>query len=243
MPARSTRAPPVDYLARTRELPVNVLFLLPFFAIYQLAMLATRSPVENAAGAWVATLVESLGARGLVTIGLLAASLLLAIVLLRTHQAPRDRGVFGGMLFEGLLYGGVLGLVSHVVATHLPLGRMVPLAIDEMEGGLRSLGLALGAGVFEEVVFRGLVLGGLWALLRWGLGADRWTAGLVAVLASAWLFSAWHHWGAGAETWHADVFRFRVAAGVVLGTVFLTRGLGIAALAHGFYDALVMLGT
>jgi membrane protease YdiL (CAAX protease family) len=231
----------VDYLARTRELPVNVLFLLPWFALYQLCLFATRSPVENAAGAWVESVVGSLGPRGLVTIGLLVVGLLFMIVLLRAQQAPRDRGVFGGMLAEGLVYGGALGLVSHAVASHLPLGRMVALQIDSLHGPVQQLGLALGAGVFEEVVFRGLLLGGLWMLLRLGMGADRLTAALVSILASAWVFSAWHHWGVTGEPWDDTVFRFRMAAGAVLGTIFVTRGLGIAALAHGFYDALVML--
>ncbi len=242
--ARRKRPPPVDYLSRTRELPVNVLFLMPWLVVYELSLLATNSPVENAAGAWFRTLAGTLGREGLAAVGILVSALLLALVTLRAHQAPRDRGVYGGMLLEGLAYGGSLGLVAGVLAAHLPLGRMVPLSGFSTAGlgpTVERLGLAAGAGVFEEILFRGLVLAGSFALLRHVFGADRWTAGLVAIVGSAWLFSAWHHWGPGAEPWSEPVFRFRFAAGAVLGTIFLTRGLGIAAFAHGFYDAIVML--
>jgi membrane protease YdiL (CAAX protease family) len=109
-------------------------------------------------------------------------------------------------------------------------------------GGARGIGIAVGAGIFEELLFRGLVCFGLFRVVRHVLGADRWSAGAVAVVVSAFLFSAYHHWGAGGEAWDAARFTFRFHAGVLLGVVFLTRGLGIAALAHGFYDALVLLG-
>jgi membrane protease YdiL (CAAX protease family) len=230
----------VDYVSRTRELPVNLLFLAPWVVVYELCLLATRCPVENAAGRFFKTLGQSLGPRGLSVIGLLVVVLLLAVVALRAREAGRDRGVFGGMLLEGVVYGAVLGLVAQAVASQLPLGRMVPLSLPALSRSVQDLGLAIGAGIFEELLFRALLLGGLWALLRHGVGTDRFTAGLVAVLASAWVFAAWHHWGPGAEPWSDAVVRFRFAAGAVLGTIFLTRGLGIAALAHGFYDVMVL---
>jgi membrane protease YdiL (CAAX protease family) len=243
---RRRQPEPVDYLARTRELPVNLLFLVPWMALYPLCLLASRAPVENAAGAWVRDLAGTLGRDGLIAAGLLLCGLLCMVVLVRIKEAPRDRGLYGGMLLEGLVYGAALGLVAKVLAGHFALGRMVPLAIGEGLEGLRrtveQLGLALGAGVFEELVFRGLLLLGIYALLQHGLGTDRFTAGLLAILVSAWAFSGYHHWGVGGEPYDPGVFAFRFWAGAVLGAIFLTRGLGIAALAHGFYDVLVLVG-
>ena len=65
---------------------------------------------------------------------------------------------------------------------------------------------------------------------------------MAAIVVSAWVFSGYHHWGVTGEPYVASVFAFRFWAGIGLGTIFLTRGLGIAAFAHGFYDVLVMLG-
>jgi hypothetical protein len=39
----------------------------------------------------------------------------------------------------------------------------------------------------------------------------------------------------------ASVFALRFRARVALGGIFLVRGLGIAAFAHGFYDVLVIV--
>jgi hypothetical protein len=55
------------------------------------------------------------------------------------------------------------------------------------------------------------------------------------------VFSGYHHWGVGGEPYVAEVFAFRFWAGATLGAIFLLRGIGIAALAHGFYDVLVLV--
>ncbi|MFV1960133.1 MAG: type II CAAX prenyl endopeptidase Rce1 family protein, partial [Planctomycetota bacterium] len=229
---RSSSPPPtLDYVARTRELPVNLLFLLPWLLVYEMSLLGTRSRIDNAAGAWVRRLVGSMNRNEMLLASLAVCALLFAVLVRRIREAPRDRGIYGGMLLEGLVYGAVLGFVAKVMADALPLGRMVPLAapLESLRRGVQGLGLAVGAGIFEELVFRGLVLTGLLLVLRHGFGTDRVTGKVLAVLASAWLFSAYHHWGLGGEPYQAAVFAFRFWAGVALGTIFVTRGLGIAA--------------
>jgi membrane protease YdiL (CAAX protease family) len=238
---------PYDYVQRTRALPVNLLFLAPFVLIYEAALVATRCPVENAAAAWLRSLLLGLGNTGLLLASAALGGAFLLAVLVRARQAPGERHIYGGMLLEGTVYGLLLGGGAQLLAHTLPMGKVVPLAasssptLDGMSCQLRDLGLAVGAGVFEEIVFRGLLLAGFLAVLRHGLTTDRWTGAILALLGSAYLFSAYHHWGAYGEPYHASVFAFRFSAGLILGAMFLTRGLGIAALAHGVYDVLVMV--
>jgi membrane protease YdiL (CAAX protease family) len=242
---------PYDYVARTRAVPANLLFLVPFVLVYEFALIGTRSPVENAAGAWVRGLWTHAGHGAF-----LAATLALGVVFLvavwrRAHDAPREKGLYGGMLVEGVVYGLCLGLVAQGLSYALPMARPAglptatstqPAILAGITLGLREIGLALGAGVFEELVFRGALLAGVFALLRHALGVDRWSAAIVALLLSSYVFSAYHHWGTFGEPYHPAVFAFRFHAGIVLGLLFLTRGLGIAALAHGVYDVLVTVG-
>lgn len=250
MPARTPRsaALPVDYVARTRALPVNLLFLMPWLVVYQLSLFFSQSPVDNAAAAWFRALFAAFGRRGFMLATLLVALGLAVFLLVRYRRQPRDHGVFGGMLLEGLVYGTLLGTAASLMASGLPMGRLVELAapageaLHDMRGGIQDLGLAVGAGIFEELLFRGLLLCGLHALLRHWIGADRWTSGAVAIVASAYVFSDYHHWGITGEPYDARVFAFRFHAGILLGAVYVFRGLGIAAFAHGFYDVLVMVG-
>jgi len=231
------------YLERTRHVSVNLVFLMPMLFVYLVCRFTVGEEIENQAAASLQSLLRLLGRRGLTFLTLTTGVALGALVLARRKVARFDVRVFPGMLVEGILYGLALEAVALGLSRVLPVGQWLHVGLFRAPVGLldlRRLGIAVGAGIFEELLFRGLLLWGLYRVLRHVLGADRWVSGAVAVVASALLFSAYHHWGAGGEPWDATRFTFRFHAGVVLGVIFLTRGLGIAALAHGFYDALVL---
>ena len=240
-----------DYVSRTRNLPVNLMVLVPWIVFYEFSLIGTRSPVENAAAAWIRSLVATMGHRFFVLTSLLSALVLLLVVLLRRREATRDPGIFAGMYIEAACYAALLGVVSSVLAKALPMGRLVPLSgtagfYEPLQGvrvGLRDLGLAVGAGVFEELVFRGLGVVALLWILRHAFGLDRISGVLLAIIAAAYLFSDYHHWGRYGEPYTQGVFAFRFYAGVLLGAIFITRGLGIAALTHAFYDMVLILRT
>ncbi len=229
-----------DYWNRTRHGAVNLLFLAPFLAIYLLCWWFVGDGVETQAAASLRGLLQVLGDRGLKILSLATCAAVAIMLLLRRRAATADAAVFPGMLVEGLAYGFLLQLVAGALSRVLPIGTWL-LAAPFLPQ-LRNLGVAVGAGIFEELLFRGILCYALFRALKDVVGADRLSAGALAVGIAAYLFSAYHHWGAAGEPWDAVRFTFRFHAGVVLGVIFLTRGLGIAAFAHGFYDALVLLG-
>lgn len=233
---------PDDYLARTRGLSVNVIFLTPLLLAYLACWWWAGDGIETQAAASLRTLLRLLGRRGLFILTLCTCLALLAALLARMRSAKANAPVLPWMAVEGITYGLLLHVVASALSAVLPVGRW--LGLFRLPGGneVRSLGIALGAGIFEELLFRGVLCFGVYRALRAVFGADRWSAGTVAVVLSALTFSAYHHWGLGGEPWDAVRFTFRFHAGALLGVVFLTRGLGVAALAHGFYDALVLLG-
>lgn len=259
MPARRAPRPPTPpdgalpadglprfpYLDRTRHLTVNLVFLAPFLLIYILCWWSVGDAVETQAAASLRSLLRLFGPRGLFVLTLVACLTLCAVVLVRLRVARADAGVFPGMILEGLVYGFLLEQMAWMLTKVVPVGRWMGIPLARLPAGLtevRALGIAVGAGIFEELLFRGLLCAGIHHAMRHVLGADRWSSGTVAVVVSALLFSAYHHWGPGGEPWSALHFTFRVHAGLLLGAVFMGRGLGIAAFAHGFYDALVLLG-
>lgn len=106
----------------------------------------------------------------------------------------------------------------------------------------------VGAGIYEELVFRLILICALMMLLQDVIGIDHRTAVILSVLISAALFSAHHHHityinghlGRGAPfSW--TEFAFRTAAGVYFAALFAIRGFGIAAGTHAFYDIIATI--
>jgi hypothetical protein len=96
----------------------------------------------------------------------------------------------------------------------------------------------LGAGVYEEALFRLALVPLFFGVLRL-LQMPTVLASSLAVTSSALLFSLAHHAGTPGEafTWFAFIFRW--LAGVYFAWVFVVRGFGVAVGTHSAYDVLV----
>lgn len=135
----------------------------------------------------------------------------------------------------------------------VPNGRILPLA--QPAGGetmnhslMADIVTGVGAGIYEELVFRLILICALMVLFQDVIGIDHKNAVILSVLISAALFSAHHHHitylngqlGRGAPfTW--TEFVFRTTAGVYFAALFAIRGFGIAAGTHAFYDIIATI--
>ena len=162
----------------------------------------------------------------------------------------RDRGTgplrlsyFGRMLAESSVLAVIFGIVVGVATVQLlgPL-RSLTAGADVIGGSaLERLTLSLGAGLYEELLFRVVLV----ALLANGLrllSFTRTTASVMAVVVGALLFSAFHYVGPLGEPLRLDSFVFRALAGVAFSALYLARGFGITAWTHALYDVAVLLG-
>ena len=182
-------------------------------------------------------------------LGRVLAPMVICGTLFGWHYLRRERwrvrpAVCTGMLLESLALGLLLLLVA---SWHASWTRRPPLAVDG--GGLSQAFAYLGAGVYEEMLFRLLLLPGVIALLRAAGGKQR-DALVWSVIMTSVLFAAAHHgwrlenrrrtWRlGGGEPWDASVFLFRVGAGFFFCVVFLQRGFGVVVGAHAAYDLLI----
>lgn len=146
-------------------------------------------------------------------------------------------------IIEGLLWGIALGPVLRFTTSILPL-ESAPLQLGSTH---QSLALAAGAGLYEELIFRALLLGAgallfqsLIRLLGWREAAH--PLGCALALAISSLVFAWAHVFGDSHALELQVFAFRALAGLVFGSLFLWRGLAVAAWGHAGYDALLLLG-
>ncbi len=105
----------------------------------------------------------------------------------------------------------------------------------------------IGAGIYEELVFRLILIVLLMLLFQDFLLFEHRLSVVLSVVLSAALFSAHHHivFVAGHMEMSAPFtfreFVFRTLAGVYFACLFAIRGFGITAGTHAFYDIIAVL--
>lgn len=242
VPAAPPATPRPSYWEQARGPWPSLVFITPIIMAYELGLQSAGGPDADAlrtgADAWLrqALAAVGLGGRWLPALGLLG--ILLAWQVLGRRAWRFAPGCLPAMAVESLVLA--VGLIG--------LGRLVDLGFARLEGGgpLAAAGGPaaaaligfLGAGVYEEALFRLALIPAGFAGLRL-LQAPRVLAATLAVSGSALLFSMAHHAGAPGEpfTWFAFIFRW--LAGVYFAWVFVLRGFGVAVGTHAAYDILV----
>ena len=244
------------YFEHSRTPLVSLAFVLPFIVVYELGTGAhARAEAFRSAPQHIVafTLLQQFfgvfGATGRHLPAMAMAGILLAWHVAR-HDPWRVRWTtLGGMAAEGTLLSVPLIGMGMIVAY---LFHRAPLAASP--AGMAAivatpsrdlLVLCLGAGIYEELVFRLIVLTVLSLVVKDLLLFSRTITGWTVVLISAVMFSAYHYLGAEAFHWQTAAgwrtFAFRTLAGIYFGVTFLTRGFGVTAATHAAYDILVLL--
>jgi hypothetical protein len=230
------------YWRETRQPRYALVFALPLLALYEsLAAVLGRSgagEVRNGADVLLKSVFLVLGGhRGVVAFGVILLLLGAWLVVRDARANGRPRlAPFAGMALESVAYAAVLGGVAGTL-TSLLLGAG-PLAV----GGAAAfdlgtqLMLSLGAGLYEELLFRVLLVSGLLVLARRGFGWGRGGSVAFAVVVGALIFSAFHYIGPYGDRLALDSFTYRAVAGMLLSGLYVARGLGITAWSHALYD-------
>ena len=157
------------------------------------------------------------------------------------HGGTLRPRVFGGMAIESiglaLVFGIVVGIITARLLGALHLLAMAPVA--QLDVPTRLM-VSLGAGLYEELLFRVVLVSGLAAI---GRGLFAWSAraaGVFAVIVGALVFSAFHYVGAYGDVLTVQSFTFRMIGGLFFSALYLLRGFGIDAWTHALYDVLLL---
>lgn len=245
--------PAAGYWQLSRQPLASLLFIAPFLAIYEAGMLiAGPQALRNGADVWLRQLLDLVGLGNYFLLPLLTAGILLAwqhLAGLPWRASPR---VLLGMAVESGALAVALLLIARmhanwfaaisITATTATHGAAWLAAAPPVPGLLGRLTLYLGAGIYEELLFRLMLLSLLAAALR-ASGVGRGWAFAAAVLISSVVFSAAHYVGPHGDAIRLSSFVFRFLAGAFFSVLFVVRGFGIAAGAHACYDILVGLSA
>lgn len=230
----------------------GLVLVAPLVVIYELGALVLGPEVRNGADVWLRGLLNWMGfAQYLLPV--LTVGILLAWHYAKEEPWRLSSGILGGMIVECILLALCLRMILELQGTVFqrvtgPMGMVTGRAavLAQVGGTMEAVIGFLGAGVYEELLFRLALLPPVAWILR-SLGAGRGMSIGLALVLTGTAFAAAHyvgHYGEPLELasvvfWFGYVFRF--LAGVFFGLLFVYRGFGIAAGTHAAYDILVGL--
>ncbi|MEE9167437.1 MAG: hypothetical protein V3U24_08270 [Candidatus Neomarinimicrobiota bacterium] len=232
-------ARPPSYFSLSRSPFYSFVFTLPLFAVYEMMVLFLSHDQLNTLrnGADV-LLRQFLGVFGFWGVYVLSVVFILGFIVVFLWQKKNWRitSVRGEYLLRMLGEGTFWGFVLYLILKFAPSLLMFTTGRDLSQ----QVFLAIGAGLYEEFVFRVVAIGVIGLLLRIVFLWSRFWRTLMAVVISAGLFSAFHFVGSFADSFSLPLFFYRVFAGILLGALFVERGFGITAYAHMVYDLIVV---
>jgi len=225
-----------SYFQRSKWPLQALAFVVPFLLFYEAGVAYFGPSTQILARSILLRLLQQFG-----DVGPYVAGLTVVAVLIGWHMARRDP-----LRLDWRLY---LGMGAESIALAVPLlmfamlwGRQAAAtglaALAQGGGGEPSfmayMVTSIGAGIYEELVFRLFMIALLHTVFVDVIGLRRLHGAALAVVGAAALFAAYHFGARNPFTW--EKFFFYLLAGVYLGVVFVLRSFGIVVGVHAFYD-------
>ncbi|MFA5252067.1 MAG: CPBP family intramembrane glutamic endopeptidase [Phycisphaerae bacterium] len=166
------------------------------------------------------------------------------------RQSDADQFANGGARIQT---AAVLRFSSAAPAPAIEDGGWGLPAADEDDGSdgkwhelLANVVTGIGAGIYEELVFRLILIIALMVLFQDAFQLGHKVSIILSIFISAALFGAYHHivYLGGqfiqSSPFNWAEFSFRTIAGIYFAVLFAIRGFGITAGAHAFYDIIAV---
>ena len=228
-----------SYWNLSRSPYYSFIFTLPLFAVYEIMVLFLSrdqmATLRNGADVLMRQLLALFGAWGAYALSV-AFIIGFMVVFLFQKKNWSITAIRSEYLLKMLLEGTLWGFLLYVMLKYAPVLLMFP------SGKIlaQHIILSIGAGLYEEFVFRVVAIALISQLLKFIFLWKRVWRIPAAIFISACLFSGFHFVGAFGEPLNLTLFFYRLFAGVLLGSLYVARGFGITAYAHMVYDFVVV---
>ncbi len=239
------------YWEESKSLAYGFLLALPLAVFVEVVVVTQHLPALRTVGNLFLSLLQILGSTGSrVLLGLAVVGIALYLVyhFRTTRTWPRPHYLLL-MVLEGFLWAFVLHALYALSSGHarffvghdtsilkgsdFPLFGIHP---DAANFPLVGTALGIGAGVYEELAFRVLLFNGVRAVAE-SMRVET-NPTVVAVLISATVFTLAHLTVSTDPTYLVGIF----IGGVLLSTLYATRGFGVTAVAHASNDIILTFG-
>ena len=227
------------YFKDTKSPFYGFIFTIPLFLIYELGIIINSNEsitsMRNGADVLLRQILSFLGLNGIYWLGFIffvAYIITFFINKSKMKQNETNNVYLFFMIIESLFWASLIYLFMlniHLLLMN-PTGSII----------LQRVTLAIGAGIYEEFLFRVLLILLLSQIIKfifkWSYKFSR----LVSMIISAGIFSSFHFLGEYGDYFSFNVFMIRFFAGIFLGMIYFTRGFGIVAWSHSIYDLIVL---
>lgn len=247
----------MKYFQETKRFYYSIFFIIPFLIVYEVGIFkGALGENINGADALLRILYYFIyNILGEFVMKLTIALIIVSMVLYLIYYFIKNRvGLrliyFFFMIIESLILALFAGIIIHWGLSHqFPnLFALVPndtvtrqLSIIGLIGTWPKVVASVGAGIFEEFVFRVILIRLIYGLFHGGWGSFGEDSGALvkAVGASSLVFTLMH-WGSVASIFGlVSIF----LGSILFSLIYIKRGYGIAAGSHVFYDLYLMFGV
>ncbi len=228
---------------------VCLIFLLPIIIIYEFGIMITTG--GNPSDAFNERVIAFqlfyqflmlLGISSFYLPGLAIIAILLCWQIATGASWKVNWRTLVGMAIESLMLAIPLLVLSNVASSYATRYASSLAGISaHFTHWYEELLLSIGAGLYEELLFRLILITLLSIILTDVAGISEGPAIFIIMIASAVIFSLYHYLGNESFRWHTFVFR-AIAGGYLTG-IFILRGFGITVGCHIMYDILVLINN
>lgn len=228
------------YFDQTSTLTYSYLISIPLLILYEV-LIRISQPAEEAmvrlsAEIWITRLLMLIHHNTIVLTTVLV--IVLGVFIFwkdREKSIHLKTSYFGWMVAESIVWAVLLAfLVGGLVGWIFMFSADAPAVTR-----LQMLALSIGAGLYEELVFRVVLVYGL--IYLFNLLFERKTAVIISVILAAAIFSGVHYTGSMGDVFTLPSFMFRMIFGLALNALLVIRGFGITAWTHSLYDVLLVI--
>ncbi|MEO0477416.1 MAG: CPBP family intramembrane glutamic endopeptidase [Planctomycetota bacterium] len=215
----------------------SLYFLLPLLVVYEIGALTLLTEQQLTATRLLGQFFALFGVTGvhLPAIAVVGALLGMHIVRKKDPWMPE-------LKLQPVMWGEslVLAMPLFVLMTVLLREPALAASLENVDWGRwrRDMVIAIGAGVYEELLFRMVAIAAIHAITRDLLSLPEEVCVIASVLISSLGFALVHFIG-DHNPFTMTKMLFYTVAGVYFAAIYLTRGFGIVVAVHALYDVLV----
>jgi len=230
----------LSYWEISKNIYYSILFIMPMLFLYEIMCwiqyYGLNVQIRNGADVFIRQLFFSFGHYSELAYSLTLLIIFLVIVYFNWNVIEK-----GKLKISFLLFMFLESLIWCIVFIFLMgVSENILLSILERNIIPEQFYLSIGAGIWEELLFRVGTIGIIIYFMKYTLGYNHLFCVFMAILFSALLFSLFHYIGQLGDIFTFRSFSLRTYAGIMLGSLYVFRGFGITVYTHIFYDMAII---